>query len=249
MNRLSQLQLGLVFFLLAWLIAGVLNLTNPLFFPELPRVLSALVGEVQRQGFWRDVGTTLFRSLAGLALSTLVGVPLGLLLGRSKHLYRQVRLPLDFIRSIPSATLFPLFILIFGIGHESKIAVAFYGGVFIVAVATLHAARDTPETRQRIAMMRSLRASQSRIFQLVIIPGALPGILGGLKIAASISLVLVVVTEMFLGSNEGLGKAIYDTYLAYQIPKMFALLIVLGMIGYLINTVIERLEELYRSRS
>lgn len=249
MNRLSHLQLGLVVILLAWLLAGTLSLTSPLFFPELPRVLSALLGEVQRQDFWRDVWTTLFRSLAGLALSTLVGVPLGLLLGRSKSLYHHVRLPLDFIRSIPSATLFPLFILIFGIGHESKIAVAFYGGVFIIAVATLYAARDTPETKLRIAMMRSLRANQSQVFKLVIIPGALPGILGGLKIAASVSLVLVVVTEMFLGSNEGLGKAIYDTYLAYQIPKMFALLIVLGMIGYLINTAIERIEEFYRTRS
>lgn len=163
-------------------------------------------------------------------------------------LYRHIKFLLDFIRSIPAATLFPLFILVFGIGDVSKIAVVFYGSVFIIMMAAIYGGRDHPDRLRRIAAMRSFRASRIAIYRWVIIPDALGNILAGLRIAASVALILVVMTEMFLGGNEGLGKRIYDAYLAYDTPSMYANLVVLGILGYAINTGLERLEQEYRQR-
>ena len=142
---------------------------------------------------------TAFRALSGLLLSASLGIPAGLALGYFPNLYRHIALPLDFIRSIPSATLFPVFILAFGIGNPAKIAVVFYGCFFIIVVAAVYGGRGHPDRQKRIATLRSLQASQLQIFRLVVVPDAMASILGGLRIAASIAFVLVVVTEMFLG--------------------------------------------------
>ena len=245
MKLLSTFHLGLPILLAIWLLASIFGWTSPLFFPSLVAVVRALVVEVSSSSFWLDLGATVFRALAGLAFSSLIGLPVGLALGRSTAFYNHLKLPIDLVRSIPAATLFPLFILVFGIGHLSKIAVAFFGCVFILLMGALYGARETPETRKRVALMRSLRANKYQIFRLVIFPGALPSILSALRIATSIALVLVIVTEMFLGSNDGLGKRIYDAYLAYQVPSMYALLLLLGLLGFALNLLIELADECF----
>ncbi|HXU40338.1 MAG TPA: ABC transporter permease subunit [Blastocatellia bacterium] len=191
---------------------------------------------------------TTFRALSGLALSAFLGIPIGLVLGQLAGLYRHVAFVLDFVRSIPSATLFPLFILAFGIGELAKVAVVFYGCFFIVVMAAVYGGRSNSDRNKRIATLRSLRARRSQIFVLVVFPDAMANILGGLRIAASIALVLVVVTEMFLGANDGLGKRIYDFYLAYRIPELYAALLILGVLGYVANRGIEQLEGVYKLR-
>lgn len=247
-RRLIALPLGLPVAIIAWLLMEIAGLTHPLFFPDLTKVVVSLGRQLSDFPLWHDVGATTSRAIIGLALSCLIGLPLGLFLGRHFALYRHAALPIDFIRSIPAATLFPLFILVFGIGDASKIAVVCYGCTFIILVAGIYGARSVLPSDARVAALRSLRARPIHIYRFVILPVALGSILSGLRIATSVAFVLVVITEMFLGSNDGLGKRIYDTYLAYKIPDMYATLMILGCLGYAANLSVERLEQTYRRR-
>src|SRR5205814_4892783 len=131
-------------------------------------------------------------------LSFLVAVPAGLVLGRFPNLYRFIEFPVDFFRSIPSSALFFLFILFFGIGDASKIAVVFYGCSLILLVNTVYGAKPTKEKEDRINMLRSFGATTWQIFRLAIFPDSVPHILAGMRVCISLSLVLVIVTEMFL---------------------------------------------------
>lgn len=248
MKHFLHIPLGVPILILIWFLVGHSGAINPLILPKLEAVTQSLVSQLATMALWEDTGMTAFRALSGLLLSAALGIPAGLALGYFPNLYRHIAFPLDFIRSIPSATLFPVFILAFGIGNPAKIAVVFYGCFFIIVVAAVYGGRGHPDRQKRIATLRSLRASQLQIFRLVVVPDAMASILGGLRIAASIAFVLVVVTEMFLGANDGLGKRIYDFYLAYRIPELYAALLVLGLVGYATNISIERLEHFYKAK-
>jgi NitT/TauT family transport system permease protein len=191
---------------------------------------------------------TAYRALLGLILSAIVAIPIGLALGYSRRLYHHVSLPVDVIRSIPAATLFPVFILAFGIGEASKIAVVIYGCFFVILMSSIYGGRGHADRVKRINTLISLRATKLNILRFVVVPDAMTSIVSGLRIAASIALVLVVVTEMFLGANDGLGKRIYDAYLAYRIPDLYGSLVLLGFLGYIANTSLEALDRNYRQR-
>jgi NitT/TauT family transport system permease protein len=219
----------------AWWAAGTLGWVNPLFLPTLGSVAKALVSLLSRLEIYIDTLATTYRALLGLALSVLLAVPLGLVFGRFPKLYQFVELPVDFFRSIPSSALFFLFVLIFGVGDTSKVAVVFYGCSLILLVSTIYGAKPSREKQDRINMLRSFGATSWQIFYLAVFHDALPHITAGLRVCVSLSLVLVIVTEMFLGASTGLGRQIYDFYLAYRIPEMYAALIVLGLLGFSAN--------------
>lgn len=220
--------------LILWWALTAFEVINPLFLPPLGKVGLAL-SELSATGIYWDAFTTTYRAVLGLVISVLVAVPVGLIMGRNASLYQYIELPADFFRSIPSSALFFLFILIFGIGDASKIAVVFYGCSLILLVNAVYGARPTREKQDRINMLRSFGATNWQIFRLAVIPDALPHIAAGIRVCASLSLVLVIVTEMFLGASSGLGKVIYDAYLAYRIPQMYVVIIVLGLLGFAIN--------------
>ncbi|MGH8558273.1 MAG: ABC transporter permease [Methylococcales bacterium] len=219
----------------AWWLATTLGWVNPLFLPTLSSVAKALVSLLCGSEIYVDTAATIYRALAGLAVSVLVGVPLGLMFGRFPLLYQFFELPVDFFRSIPSSALFFLFVLGFGVGDASKVAVVFYGCSLILLVSTIYGAKPTREKQDRINMLRSFGATPFQTFYFTVFRDALPHITAGLRVCVSLSLVLVIVTEMFLGASSGLGRQIYDFYLAYRIPEMYAVIILLGLLGYAAN--------------
>jgi ABC-type nitrate/sulfonate/bicarbonate transport system permease component len=91
-------------------------------------------------------------------------------------------------------------------------------------------------------MLRSFGATKWQIFRWAVVPDALPHIAAGIRVCASLSLVLVIVTEMFLGASSGLGRVIYDAYLAYRIPEMYVVIILLGLLGFALNKLCVLLE-------
>lgn len=225
-----------------WWAVTAFGCVNPLFLPTLGQVGQALHTVLSESSIYWDAFATTYRSILGLVLSVVVAIPLGLLMGRVPRLYEYVELPTDFFRSIPSSALFFLFILIFGIGDASKIAVVFYGCSLILLVNAVYGARPTREKRDRVNMLQSFGATEWQIFYLAVFRDALPHIAAGMRVCASLSLVLVIVTEMFLGATSGLGRVIYDAYLAYQIPQMYAVIILLGLLGFAINKLFVLLE-------
>jgi ABC-type nitrate/sulfonate/bicarbonate transport system permease component len=221
--------------LLIWLLVGVTGVASPLFLPELGQVVTAGLSILQDSSLYPDIWATLSRAATGLIISCIVGIPLGLFFGQHHELFAFFELPIDFLRSIPSSALFFLFILIFGIGNSSKVAVVVYGCAPIMLVGAVYGARPNREKEDRLRMLRIFGATDRQVFRLCVLPDALPQLAAALRVAVSLALVLVIVTEMFLGSNDGLGHRLYDYYLAYRIADMYFVLIILGLIGYAAN--------------
>ena len=220
-----------------WVIASRAGYTNPLAVPDPMSFLRAAGTYASTQESYTHVGVTLFRAVGGLLISIAIGVPLGLLAGRLEILHQVLRFPVDFFRSIPSSALFFLFILAFGIGETAKIMVVVYGCALILFVSATYGSRPTPDRTFRLAIMKTLGASRTQCFWWVTLPDALPQIASGVRTCISLAFVLVIVTEMFLGAQRGIGKQLYDYYLAFRIPEMWVCLVVLGIMGYAANLV------------
>ncbi len=215
-----------------WWASSAAGWINPLFLPTLGSFGKAFINLLSGPDIYLDSVATSYRALLGLLLSSVVAIPLGLFFGRFPKFYQFVELPTDFFRSIPSSALFFLLVLFFGIGDLSKIAVVFYGCSLILLINTVYGARPTREKRDRIKMLQSFGATPRQIFHLAVFRDALPHIAAGMRVCISLSLVLVIVTEMFLSATRGLGRQIYDFYLAYRIPEMYAAIAFLGLIGF-----------------
>ncbi len=235
--------ISIAFIIISWSLLNYLKLINPIFLPSPVQTFQALIIFITKPSFCFDIFITLYRALCGLLLSIIIGVPLGLILGRISWLYKLFEIPIEFFRAIPSSALFPLFILFLGIGDCSKIGVVFYGSSLIMIINSYYGALPTKEKQDRINMLRSFGANSYQIFKLAILRDAIPNISAGIRVCISLSYVLVVVTEMFLGTNRGLGKLLYDLCLQYKIPEMYAVIITLGFIGFLSNQLYVLLEK------
>jgi len=226
--------------LVLWFAAGWLKLLNPLFVPPLPEVCSSMFRMIVGGALLADLANTAWRTFLGFSLATLIGVPLGLLLGSKQKLYEASSVLVDFFRSVPGTALFPLFLLFFGIGDNAKIANAVFACALIILVNTIYGVRNANKTR--ILAARTMGAGPARVFFRVVLPNALPEIVGGLRIAVSIALIVIVVTEMFVGTASGLGKRIFHAHQLFQIPEMYAAILVTGLFGYGLNLLLLVLE-------
>lgn len=132
-------------------------------------------------------------------------------------------------------------LLLFGIGDSSKIATATFVSLWIILINSIYGVLHSPKVRQKTAT--TFGASRFQIFRGVVMMDALPQIFVGLRTSLSISLVVVVVSEMVMGSKFGLGQKIFDFYLTYETAKLYAILLVTGLLGYLLNRVIVLFEK------
>jgi ABC-type nitrate/sulfonate/bicarbonate transport system permease component len=229
----------LVAILLVWSLVSSGNVINPVFLPRPYSVAISFFGLLSERPVYINIFQTVFRAISGLGLTILVAIPVGLFLGRYPRVYSFFELPIDFVRSIPSSALFFLFILLFGLGNAAKIAVVFYGCFFVLLINTMYGARPNREKTDRINMLLSFGAQAPQIFRYSILPDAMPGIIAGVRVCMSLALVLVVVTEMFLSANDGLGKQLYDFYLAFRIEELYATILILGLIGFAANRILQ----------
>lgn len=218
---------------LLWSILSYGQLVKPLFLPPPHEVGFALWKAAVTGKFWAAVGLTVYRWIAGVALGSVLGTLIGLVVGNSERLETSVEMPLDFFRSLPAMALLPLFLLVFGVGDESKIAVAAWASFLFVTVNTTYGVRYSRVSRLLLA--RILRASPIQTLLKITLPGALPSIFAGLRISISLGLVVVIATEMVMGTTHGLGKRILDDALIYRMDDMYASIIVAGAIGYVSN--------------
>lgn len=223
-----------------WQMVSYFGLVGPLFLASPYDVFSELAESLQNGSMLVDVGYTLYRVIAGFGIAAALGVPLGLLMGYSGKLYSSLEFTVEFFRGIPTTALFPLFLLVFGIGDEAKFAVTAWGAGFVILINSMYGVHLGKELRVRVA--KTMKVKGSELFRKVIFPEALPHIFTGLRVAISLSLVIVVVTEMFIGTDAGLGKRIIDAQLVYQAPGMYAAIFMTGVIGFALNRIMVRIE-------
>lgn len=214
---------------------------NPLMFPNPLLVGTEFFRIIILQETLSDMGLTFYRVLIGIAISLVIGIPAGLAIGYFKKLYDSLEFIIDFLRSIPVTALFPLTMLFFGIGDTAKIALAAWLTTTIILVNTSYGVRHLNKSYFNMAKVYNI--PKPYFFKNIIFYGSLPHIFSGIRIAISLCIILIIVTEMFIGSVNGLGNAIINAHLAYEIPKMYSLIIITGIFGYALNKVASLIEK------
>jgi ABC-type nitrate/sulfonate/bicarbonate transport system permease component len=183
--------------------------------------------------FLAEAGGSLKRLAAGFAIAAAIGIAVGLLIGSSQRARRTLEPFLEFTRAIPAIAIVPAALVILGpTGDASRIAVIAFGLCFPILVNTAEGVRSIPpEVRDTASMLHVGRVE--RIVRIYF-PSAMPSIMAGLRIAVSIGLVLVVVSE-FVGEPNGLGHWILVQQSLYSVPEMYAGILFLGLLGYILN--------------
>lgn len=219
--------------LLIWSVAHATEVINPRLLPS-PLATIRSVAELAATGdLLVDVGRTLGRTLYAFAAAAILGLPLGILIGANERVYRSFEVLIDFFRSTPATAVFPLFMIIFGLGDLSKIAVAAFSAWLIVVFNVAHGVMNARQIRMMAA--RVMGASRLQVLRHVMFYESLPQTFVGMRTAVSLALVVIVVAEMFIGADNGLGKRIIDAQITFDMPQLYGTILVSGALGYGLN--------------
>lgn len=231
---------GPLIIILVWALIKRFKIVDDIFLPPLDKTFIA-IGYIFSQEGLVDVFMTLYRTIASTTMACLIAVPLGLLLGHFTSLYRKFEVIIDFFRSVPATAFFPLFILAFGIGNTSIIALSTFVSLWVILVNSIYGVWNCPKVRIKLA--KSFGANNLFLFTNTIFFDALPQILIGIRLALSLSLVIVIVSEMLMGTQYGLGRIVYESYATYQSAKLYAGIFLIGLMGYSLNKISRDLEK------
>ncbi len=168
-------------------------------------------------------------------------MPIGVALGSSEKLYRSVEFLIDFFRSTPASALIPLFILFFGVSDFSKVVIAAFSALLLMVFNSAYGVINAKQSR--ILAAKVMGANRWRIFKDVLLLESLPQTFIGLRSGISIALVIVIVAEMFIGTDQGLGKRIIDAQQILNVQDMYASILVTGILGYFLNMLFLMLEK------
>ena len=176
----------------------------------------------------------------GLGLAILLAVPAGILVGSSALAYRALRVPIEFLRPIPSVALIPLAVLVYGTGLESKVFLAVFASFWPLFVQTMYGVQDVDPVVTDTA--RSFGLGRFERIWRIRLPAAVPYIATGVRISSAVALILAVTAELVIGS-AGLGRSISVAQSGGAIDVMYALIIATGMLGWLLNILATRGEK------
>lgn len=182
-----------------------------------------------------DIVPSLSRLLGGWALAGIVGVALGLVLGRSDKMYDYLSPTLTFLRSIPPPALLPVFIVLFPLGTPMQLATIIFGIIWPVLLNTIDGAHTLDETV--VETTRSMRLSKTRFLATVVLPAALPKIFAGLRVSLSLALILMVISEL-VGAGDGIGAQMILAQRNFDLAQMWAGIVLLGILGYVLNVLL-----------
>ena len=239
-KRLLPIVGPLILFI-AWDLVVRLGFIKPILLPTPAATLGALFSGLGGGPLLTDFAVTVLRTLEAFLIAAVIGVPLGVLLGSNEKAYRSVEFLIDFFRSTPSSALIPLFLLIFGVSDINKVAIAAFGALLIVIFNSAYGVINA--RKQRVMAARVMGASRGQVFRDVLIWESLQPTFVGLRSAVSMALVIVIVAEMFIGSDSGLGHRIIDAQQVLNVRSMYAAILAAGILGYLLNVLFLLLEK------
>ena len=243
MRRLERLALPgagtLAFFALLELVV-VTDVISERAMPRPTSMAAALFDEMRTGHFWNSILHTLQGWCLGLAIAIVAAIPLGIIVGTSPWLYRSLRFVIDFLRPIPSVALLPLFILLFGLNLDLEAYIVALGAFWPLFFQTVYGVQDVDPVARDTA--EAYRLNGLFRFFFVSLPGATPYIATGLRISASIALLLAVGTEMVVGL-PGLGFDIKFAQLGGDTPRAYALIATSGLVGIAIALAFGGLEK------
>ncbi|MFF5792497.1 ABC transporter permease [Paeniglutamicibacter sp. NPDC012692] len=231
---------GVVVFLGLWELLPVLGIVQAKYLPPASEVLTALTMDLGMTAFWVAVGDTMTAWAIGLAIAVVLGLVLGLVIGMSPFLRRFTNSTIEFLRPIPSVALIPLAVLLFGMKIESSLLLIIYACFWQVLIQVLYGVADVDNVAMQTA--RSYGFSYWQRVRDVVFPTMLPYLMTGIRLAASVTLILAITAELLIGS-PGLGNEITLAQSGGAIAGMYALILATGFLGVLINVVTRVVEK------
>lgn len=225
--------IGPVLLFIVWDLAVRLGFIKAILLPPPLDTVTALLHGLAGGPLLKDFTVTLWRTFQSFMIAAVVGVPLGVVLGSNEKAYRSVEFLIDFFRSTPSSALIPLFLMVFGVSDINKVAIAAFGALLIVVFNSAYGVINA--RKQRVMAARVMGASRWQIFKDVLVWESLQPSFVGLRSAVSMALVIVIVAEMFIGSDSGLGNRIINSQQVMNVRDMYASILAAGALGYALN--------------
>jgi len=211
-----------------------------MYFTTPSRVAATLWNMMVTGTLWAPLGVSATGFTVGLLLSIAVGLPLGVLLGRSRTLNAMFDPFITAFNATPRLVFLPLLMLWFGLGVWSKVVIVFIGALFPILINTYEGVRNAD--RLLINVVRSFGASEWDVARLVVVPNALPYIIAGLRLAIGRAVLGVVVAEFF-GAEQGLGVVMVQAASRYQVDVVFAGLVVFAVLSLVMTGLVRLLED------
>ena len=231
---------GLISLFLIWFIIYQLKIYNALLIPAPNAVFDIIIKFFSDINFIYNFLTTFIRIIIAFLVSAILGIFLGLLFGYYKILNNLTESLIDFIRSIPGITLFPLFILFFGVGDISRLMVAIFIATPIILINTKYGVIYSNNLRKNLRKIYKI--NWLKMFTQIILPEASPYVFNGIRISLSLTIIIIIATEMMLGTKYGLGQLIITSQYQFETEVLFAVIILLGTLGFILNLSLNKLE-------
>jgi ABC-type nitrate/sulfonate/bicarbonate transport system permease component len=217
-----------------WELSGVLRWVDPLSLPRMSSVAVTL-WELLRSGeLLRELAASLWRMFAGYFIGVALGVGVGLLMGSFRPVYQLLEPITEILRPIPSPAYVPIAILFLGIDDEMKLFMIAFSAFFPVLLNTYSGVRSVDPVQLQTA--RTFGVKGSRLLWQVVLPSAAPYIFTGMRVSLAVALIVMVIAEMVAASN-GIGYFILAAQRGFKIREMFAGVVSLAVVGYVLNRV------------
>jgi len=225
--------IGVIVLLVVWSVTVWMRIVDPVLLPSPVSTFKAMWAGMFHGKLGIDFLKTVERTIYSTIIAAVIAIPLGILLGSSEKLYRSVEFLIDFFRSTPASAMFPLFLVLFGVGDRTKISVAAFGAALVILFNVAYGVMNARKTR--ILAAKVMGASPLRVLSDVTLLESLPQTFVGLRNGVSLALVIVVVAEMFIGSVDGLGQRVFEAQQMFDMPAMYAAIFAAGALGYGLN--------------
>ena len=232
---------GIATLLVVWELVSRTGLLNPEFFPPATAVIATLGVNASLTGFWAALGVTVGTWAIGMVVSFVLAAPLGVVIGLSPFLTKLTRSTVEFLRPIPSVGLIPLAVLAFGVPLQQSLLIVVYGAFWQIFVQVLYGVADVDQVA--MATARSYGFSWWQRVRDVVFPTMLPYLVTGVRLAASVALILTVTIELVVGTSHGLGYEIAQSRNAGLYDSTYALVLVTGLLGVVINVGVRAVEK------
>ncbi|MDT3426405.1 NitT/TauT family transport system permease protein [Paenibacillus forsythiae] len=229
----------MVLIISAWEALPRLGLVDPFLLPPFSEAIGSLLRLFQSGEMVRHIAASFGRSGLAFLAAVLFSIPVGTFMGWNERIERIIDPLLQACRNTSTLALYPVFILFFGLGETSKVAIILWGTVWPILLNTISGVKEADPLLIKSA--RSMGISKAGLFLRVVWPMALPSILTGLRLSAATAILMLVAAEM-LGADRGLGFMIFYYQERYAIPEMFGGIIFISVLGVLINYGLVHLE-------
>lgn len=226
--------------LLLWELGARVGLVDTRFFSSPTLIAERFVTLSNDGSIWVNLWVSLTRLFWGFIVGVVPGVVLGIAMGLSRSIRAAIDPLIAATYPLPKSAIFPLILLLFGLGEASKIAMVALGVFYPVIINTTAGVLQID--RIYLDVGKNFGANRWQMFRTVALPGALPAIFAGIKLGVGMGLVLIAISEM-IGADSGLGYMIWNAWQTLSVETMYVGLVVIAIIGYILSLTLDEIEQ------